>query len=155
MTRTRSLAALTLSLAACVGVGLFASLFRPGEWYQALARPSWTPPDWLFAPVWAVLYVAMAVAAWRVWRRGGLAGARTALALFALQLALNAAWSWVFFGLHRIGLGLADLVLLLLVLLATTVAFFRHDRVAGWLLVPYVAWASFATALNAAIWRLN
>ena len=82
-------------------------------------------------------------------------GARLALSLFALQLALNAAWSWIFFGLHRIGFGLADLLLLLVVLLATTAAFFRHDRVAGALLVPYVAWASFATALNAAFWTLN
>ena len=117
----RSLAGLVLALALCIGVGLFASLFRPGDWYQALAKPPWTPPDWLFAPVWAVLYVAMGVAAWRVWRARGFATARGALSLFAAQLALNAAWSWLFFGEHLLLAGLVDLLLLLAVLLAISI----------------------------------
>lgn len=125
------------------------------SWYPTLTKPAFTPPDAVFAPVWTFLYVAMAVAAWRVWRKAGFDGARTALTLFAVQLFLNGAWSFLFFGAHRIGLALGDIVLLLMAIAATTVAFWRIDRIAGLLFVPYLLWVGYATALNAAIWLAN
>ena len=130
-------------------------LVRPGAWYRAIAKPDWTPPDALFGPVWTVLYVLMAVAAWRVWRRGGFGAACGALTLYLAQLALNAAWSLVFFGLHRPGWAAAEIVILLAAILATIRAFALHDRIAATLLVPYAVWVGYAAALNVAIWRLN
>jgi len=136
-----------VALAAACG-----SLALPDAWYAALAKPSFNPPNAIFAPVWSVLYVLIAIAAWRVWR---VAGFGAAIVLWFVQLACNALWSPLFFGAHRIDLALADIVLLDALVVATTVLFFRRDRVAGWLLVPYLAWISFATVLTAAIWRLN
>jgi benzodiazapine receptor len=131
------------------------SRFGPGEWYLTLAKPSFTPPAWIFAPVWTLLYLLMGLAAWLVWQRSGLAGAKLALGLFVVQLVLNAAWSWLFFGEHRIGLALADLAALWLTLAATLLAFWVHRPLAAFLLVPYLAWVSFAALLNFAFWRLN
>ncbi|MCX7361073.1 MAG: tryptophan-rich sensory protein [Alphaproteobacteria bacterium] len=124
---------------------------RPAQ----LRKPSFNPPNWVFAPVWTALYIAMAVAAWRVWRARGLEGARSALVLFALQLALNLGWSILFFGLRQIGPAMIEILILLATLVATTLAFRRIDGIAALLLVPYVAWVSFATVLTAAVWRLN
>lgn len=137
-------------VAAAVG-----SQFMPGEWYAALAKPSWNPPSWVFGPVWTTLYVLMAVAAWLVWRRAGFAGARLALGCYLLQLVLNAAWSWLFFGRQSIDGALADIIVLWVLILATTLLFLRHSRVAAALFVPYLAWVSFATALNLALAQLN
>ena len=123
-------------------------------WYQSLAKPSWNPPQWLFAPVWTFLYVSMAAAAWRVHRSGGSA-ARPALVLFSIHLVLNAAWPAVFFGLGRFGAALFVLAALLAAVVALVPMFRRIDRLAGDLLVPYAAWLSFALVLNAAFWRLN
>lgn len=134
--------------------GYWTSLSQPG-WYDELAKPSWTPPSWLFGPVWTTLYLAMAVAAWLVWRHGGWAGQRRPLTLFLVQLALNTAWSGLFFGLRSPGLGMLEIVILWLAILLTLRAFFRVDRVAGWLFVPYLLWVTFAAALNFAVWRLN
>ena len=125
------------------------------SWYVRLAKPAWTPPGWIFGPVWSVLYLAMAVAAWLVWKQGGARAAQGPLALFTVQLAFNAAWSWLFFGLHSPGLALADIVLLWATIAATMVAFWRRSFAAGLLFVPYFAWVAFATLLNLAIWRLN
>lgn len=125
------------------------------NWYAGLAKPSWTPPGWVFGPVWSVLYLAMAIAAWLVWRQGGLRHARGPLALFAAQLLLNVAWSWLFFGLHSPGAALIDIGLLWVAIAATTIAFWRRSALAGILFVPYLAWVGFAAALNLAIWRLN
>jgi translocator protein len=122
-------------------------------WYPALAKPWFTPPDWLFAPVWSVLYAMMALAAWLVWRRAGWRSA--ALRLFFLQLALNLAWSVLFFGLQLIGAALVEILLLLALIAATTWAFWRVDRRAGLLLVPYLLWLGYASLLNGAIWLLN
>jgi translocator protein len=121
-------------------------------WYPALVKPSWNPPSWVFGPVWTLLYTMMAIAAWLAWRQAGWGGV---LALYSVQLALNAAWSPLFFGLHRIDLALVDIVLLWVAIAATMVAFWRVTPVAGWLFVPYLVWVSFAMVLNFTIWRLN
>jgi len=127
----------------------------PGEWYAALHKPTWNPPPSIFGPVWSALYTMMAVAAWLVWRRGGWRAQRGPLALYLGQLALNAAWSPLFFGLHRPGLALLDIILLLALLVATLLAFARVHRGAGLLFVPYLLWVSFATVLNFTLWQMN
>jgi tryptophan-rich sensory protein len=133
----------------------------PG-WYATLAKPSWNPPSWLFGPVWTVLYVAMGVAAWRVWRAGRTPlppaqgpVVRRALIAYGVQLALNASWTPVFFGLKRIDIALVIIVAMLLAIAETTRRFYRVDRRAALLLLPYLAWVAFATVLNARIWQLN
>lgn len=126
-----------------------------GTWYAGLAKPAFNPPNWGFGPVWTALYLMLAVAGWRVWRRRGAGGVRLALGALALQLALNLGWSFLFFGARLIGAALAEIALLLAAILATAVLFWRIDRVAGALFVPYAAWVAFATVLNAALWRLN
>lgn len=139
-----------------LGVGALASLFTTPQiptWYAGLNHPAIAPPNWVFAPVWTTLYIAMAVAAWRVWKVTGLYS--TEMAVFAAQLALNFAWSAIFFGLHRIGAALAEIAVLDLAILATAILFFRRDRLAGLLLLPYLAWTLFATALTHAFWTLN
>lgn len=129
--------------------------FRPGEWYERLEKPWWRPPNWLFAPAWAVLYLTIAISGWLVWREAGFAGAALPLAIYAVQLVLNAAWSAVFFGLKRIDLAFGELVLLWLSIVATIAAFATVHAGAAWLLVPYLAWVTFAGVLNYAIWRRN
>ncbi|MFP3940506.1 MAG: TspO/MBR family protein [Thermoanaerobaculia bacterium] len=152
----RSVLVLMLFLVVCFGVAAWAGQFTPGAWYAGLEKPPWNPPGWVFAPVWTVLYAMMAVAGWLVWRSPGLLTLRRlALGVFAVQLALNGAWSWLFFGLHRPGLALAEIVVLWLAIVATTLFFWRVRPLAGVLLLPYLAWVSFAVALNAALWRLN
>lgn len=133
----------------------FGAQFGPGPWYEALRKPAWNPPGWVFPPVWTVLYAMMAVAAWLVWRGARPGAARTPLALWTVQLLLNAAWSWLFFGRQRPDLAFADIVLLWLAIVATLAAFARVSRAAAALLAPYLAWVTFAAVLNAAIWRLN
>jgi tryptophan-rich sensory protein len=142
-------------IAACVAVASTGALFRPGEWYETLSKPWWRPPNWLFAPAWTVLYVMIAVSGWLVWREAGLAGAALPLGLYAAQLALNAAWSWLFFGLRRMDLALADVALLWLSILGMIFLFRPISATAAWLLLPYLAWVSFAAALNLAMVRLN
>lgn len=150
--------ALIVCLAACfAAAGLGAAFTGPAvrTWYQEIRKPGFTPPDWLFGPVWTALYAMMAVAAWLVWRKAG-APARTAgLALFGVQLALNAAWSPIFFGLRSFGGAFVDIVALWLAIAASVVAFWRTSVASGVLLLPYLAWVSFAAVLNLAIWRLN
>ncbi len=137
-------------------IGSFATATSVDDWYLALRKPSWNPPGAVFGPVWTFLYVAMAVAAWRVWRgRVGTPAARATLGLYGVQLALNALWSVLFFGLRRPDLALLDIVALLAVLAVLLVRFGRADRLAGVLWAPYVAWVSFATVLNATIAWLN
>jgi len=138
--------------------GVIGSLFTAHSvttWYVALAKPSWTPPSWLFGPVWTVLYLLMGLAAWLVWRKGGFAAATAPLALFLVQLALNATWSVLFFGLRRPGLAFGEIVLLWCFILATTIAFWSRRAAAAYLMLPYLGWVSFALALNLSIWRLN
>jgi benzodiazapine receptor len=129
--------------------------FPPDAWYGNLEKPSWNPPNWLFGPVWSVLYLLMGISAWLVWKKDGFTGAGGALTLFLVQLGLNALWTPVFFGMQRPDLALFVIVALLIMIAATRKAFRRHDRLAAWLLVPYLLWVGFATALNAALWRMN
>lgn len=149
---------LALFLIICLGTaGLGAALtnLSVGDWYASLQKPAWTPPNWVFGPVWTALYVAMAIAAWLVWRRKGLAGASLPLLIFGAQLVLNAAWSALFFGIRNPGIAFGDIVLLWLAIVATIVAFGQVSALAAALLVPYLAWVSFAAILNWFIWRLN
>lgn len=139
---------------AAAGLGAIASV-QAAMFYQQLAQPSWAPPSSIFGPVWSVLYALMGIAAWLVWRQGGWRRQRGVLVLFVIQLAVNAAWSWLFFGWHRGALAFADIVLLWLLIVATLFAFWRVRAVAGALLVPYLCWVSFAMALNFAVWRMN
>jgi len=152
---TRATVGLVLWLFLCLAVGWLGSQFRPGEWYIFLAKPSWTPPSGVFAPVWTLLYVMMGVAAWLVWKRWGFDGASGPLGLFFLQLALNALWSYLFFGRRDLGGAAVEVVILWLLILATAVAFWRKRPIAGALLLPYLCWVGFASALNYQIWRLN
>lgn len=145
--------ALAISVLLVAAVAAFGSQFAPGPWYEALAKPAWTPPNWLFGPAWTLLYALMALAAWKVWivaRRIDLA-----LLVYGAQLLVNALWSYLFFGRQRIDLALLDIVVLWLLIVVTLVLFWRRDRLAGWLLVPYLAWVGYAAALNFALWRLN
>ena len=142
----------------CLAVGwIGAASTESGQsaWFQSLWKPSWNPPNWLFAPVWTVLYVLMGIAVWLVSRRPSNAAKTRALALFLLQLAANFAWTFIFFGARRIGLALLDIAVLWILIVATLIAFGGVDRRAGWLLVPYLGWVTFATALNLSIWRGN
>lgn len=145
-------------VALCLAVGGLGAVITTPEingWYRSIAKPTWNPPDWVFGPVWTTLYVLMAIAAWLVWKPLGMKEGATPLTLFAIQLALNFAWSWIFFGLHQPGWAFAEIVILWLTILATIVAFFCRSRTAGWLLIPYLAWVTFAGVLNFTIWRLN
>jgi tryptophan-rich sensory protein len=142
-------------LAASFAAGWIGSRWMPGEWYAALAKPAWNPPNWIFGPVWTMLYVLMAVSAWLVWRQAGFGGAGGALSLFVVQLALNGVWSYLFFGLHRIDWALVDSAVMWGAILAVTVLFWGVNRTAGLILLPYLAWVSFATCLNFALWSLN
>jgi len=122
------------------------------DWYGSLRKPAFTPPSWLFGPVWTLLYPLVAVAGWLVWREGRAPGATL---IYLLQLALNGAWPWLFFGMRRPDLGLVGILALDVSIAATIVAFLSRRRTAALLLVPYLGWVAFATALNLAIWRLN
>lgn len=149
-----ALAGWVLLTAAAGGLGAVASA-NAREFYTALDRPAWAPPAAVFGPVWSLLYMAMAVAAWLVWRERGFARARGALGLFLLQLAANALWSWLFFAWHLGSAAFADILVLLALIVATLAAFARIRRAAAWLLVPYLAWVCFATALNWSVWQRN
>jgi translocator protein len=139
---------------AAAAIGAFASA-NAAAFYGQLVRPGWAPPAWLFAPVWTLLYILMGVAAWLVWREHGFRKGRTALALFILQLLANALWTWLFFAWNRGGLAFAEILLLWCLIVATVVAFRRLNALAAALLLPYLAWVTFATALTFATWRLN
>ena len=142
-------------IAACFLAAMTGTFFRPGEWYERLKKPSWRPPNRLFAPAWTILYVMIAISGWLVWREAGFAGAALPLAMYALQLVLNAAWTPLFFGLHRLDLGFVDIVLVWLSIVATIVLFLPIHVGGALVLLPYLAWVTFATALNFAVWRLN
>ena len=131
------------------------ALFKPGAWYESLAKPWWRPPNWLFPPAWAVLFATIAIAGWMVWGVAGLTGAAVPFLIYAVQLVLNFCWSALFFGLRRPDLAFAEVLLLWASILATIVAFHGVDPAAAWLLVPYLCWVTFAAVLNFAMMRLN
>lgn len=141
-----------LFLGACCAAAATGSIFPPGPWYRDLAKPSWTPPDWLFPVAWTVLYLASAVAATRV---SVLSGNGYGMGFWALQIALNTLWTPVFFGLERIRAGALVLAFLWVAVAGSMVTFFTMDALAGWLMVPYLVWVTIAGALNLSVWRLN
>lgn len=150
-----ALAGFVLVTFAAAGVGSAATFSSVATWYPTLVKPAWTPPSWLFGPVWTLLYLAMAVAGWRCWRMASGSVATGVLRIYGVQLLLNALWSVLFFGLRRPDWALAEIALFWVVLVVALGRFWRLDRTAGLLWLAYVAWVSFAAALNAAIWNLN
>ena len=132
-------------------IGTMTTIKATHSWYAQIQKPAWTPPDWVFGPVWTTLFVMMAVAAWLVWRQGGFAAQKLPLTLFIVQLALNASWTPVFFGLRAFGAAFGLIALLWVAILATTILFFRVSGTAGALMIPYLAWVSYASTLNYAI----
>lgn len=158
MTGRKQWIGLIIFIAICLGAGGLGAIATTPEidgWYKTIEKPTWNPPAYVFGPVWTTLFVMMAVAGWRVWKPAGFKAARMPLTLFAVQLVLNVAWSWVFFHFHQPGWAFAEIVVLWLAIVATTIAFFKTSKTAGWLMVPYLMWVSFASVLNFAIWRLN
>lgn len=152
MESTVSLAVFVFACAAAATPGI---VFRPGDWYRALAKPSWRPPDWLFGPVWFVLYLCIAVSGWLVWRVEDGHGAELALTVYAVHLVLNGLWSVVFFRLRRPDLAFVEIVCLWVSILATIAVFHPVNETASYILVPYLLWVTFAMVLNFRIWRLN
>lgn len=155
--KNKQILGLVAWLAVCfiaAAIGAAASV-RAGSFYMQLMRPEWAPPPGWFGPVWTILYALMGCAAWLVWRVGEFRAARTALTLFLVQLAVNAVWSWLFFGWHLGALAFTDIILLLVLIVATLIAFWRIRPLAGALLVPYLLWVSFAATLNYSVWQLN
>ena len=140
---------------AAAGLGGLFTKEAVSDWYRDLAKPWGTPPDWVFAPVWTALYILMAAAAWLVWRKGGFSAHRLALGLFLVQLALNAAWSPIFFGLGAFGWAFVEICVLWAAILATMIVFTRASALAGCMMLPYILWVTWAARLNFWIWRLN
>lgn len=154
----RSTAALVFWLSLCLGVSWAGSLLtRPAipGWYAGLAKPGWTPPDWVFAPVWISLYILMAVAAWLVWEQRRTSPVALPLVVFLLQLTLNIVWSALFFHFRLPGVAMLEIIVLWFIILFTLILFWRVKPLAGWLLAPYLLWVAYAAALNITIWRLN
>ncbi|BBY74139.1 putative TspO/MBR-related protein precursor [Mycolicibacterium parafortuitum] len=155
-TRPKPWLALAISvLAVLLASGLGGLASNSAQGYAQLRQPGFAPPSWVFGPTWTLLYALMAIAAWLVWRTGPAPETRRALVLYGVQLALNAAWTPLFFGLGWRGIAFVELAVLLVVLIVTVVAFWRRSAVAGALLLPYVAWSTFALCLNFAVWQLN
>ncbi|MCG6113936.1 MAG: tryptophan-rich sensory protein [Mesorhizobium sp.] len=136
----------------CVATAMTGILFKPGDWYKALDKPSWTPPDWLFGPVWSALYLMIAVAGWLVWTTLGMSGL---LVLWGVNLVLNAMWSWLFFGVRRMDLAFVDVVMMWLAIAAFIVLASATVPLAALLFVPYLIWVTIASALNLSVWRRN
>lgn len=154
--RYRDFLGLAAFLAICLGVmaiGGAVTATTVDTWYRTLAQPDFAPPDWVFGPVWAALYIMIAIAGWLVWRRAGVRG--PAQSLFAVQLALNLAWSVLFFGMTWIGVALVEILILGIAIAATTRTFWSINRTAAMLFLPYLLWVGYAAALNGAIWVMN
>jgi len=155
----KNIVKLVVSLVACQCAGLIGSIFTTPAiptWYATLEKPSFSPPNWLFAPAWVTLYLLMGVAAFLIWRRGlGQKGVRAALIVFLVQLVLNALWSVVFFGLQLPLWGMVVILALWVAILLTILRFFKLSTAAGSLMLPYILWVSFAAVLNIALFMLN
>ena len=149
---------LIISIVLCVSLGSVGGLVTVNEippWYATLNKPSFNPPNWLFGPVWTTLYVLMGISVYLIWKQPVSTERNKALQLFILQFILNFCWSFIFFGLHATGWALMEMIALWILILLSILHFAKHSKTAAWLLVPYIAWVSFALLLNAAIWRLN
>ena len=158
MKSTNRIIGLILSISICLGAGGLGAIATTPEidgWYKTLLKPSWNPPAAVFGPVWTTLFIMMGVAVWLVWKKPGFRTAKLAMAMFAFQLALNVAWSWIFFRLHEPGWAFVEIVTLWLSIAATAALFLKHRKLAGLLMLPYLAWVSFASVLNFTLWRLN
>lgn len=154
-----SLAGLVFWIGICYLAAWTGALVSPGmapsDWYDALSKPAWNPPGWVFGPVWTALYTMMGVAAWSIWDRFGIKAARAALAAFIVQLLLNGLWSRIFFYMQEPGWAFFQIILLMAAIVITTILFFKRKTIAGWLMVPYVLWAAYAATINGAIWIMN
>lgn len=139
----------------CSLVGIFGSQFEPGTWYELLQKPGWTPPDWVFPVVWPILYIMMSISAWLMWKIKEVTISSSEFTWFFVQLLLNAIWPWIFFGRQLISTALAEILLLWISIVFTILLFWNRNRLAGLLLIPYLLWISYASALNFAIWQLN
>ncbi|MCX7598466.1 MAG: tryptophan-rich sensory protein [Armatimonadetes bacterium] len=158
MTTVQKLLALVVCVGACfaaAALGGYATSTSVQDWYPTLKKPAWNPPNSVFGPVWTVLYLAMGIAAWIVWTKAGFSAARMPLALFAVQLLLNMAWSFFFFAFRNPGAAFVELCVLWVAISATLAAFWRVSILAAGLLVPYLAWVTFAGVLNFTVWQLN
>lgn len=149
---------LIIAILICLGAGGFGAMATTPEidgWYKTITKPSWNPPAFIFGPVWTTLYILMGISVWLVWRRNDFKVTKIPLALFAIQLILNIAWSWIFFSWHQLGWAFVDIIALWIAILATILSFLKVSKQAGYLLLPYFAWVSFASVLNFTIWQLN
>ena len=156
--KTQLAAGLVVSVVICLsaaGIGGWMTAASVDSWYAEINKPSWNPPNWIFAPVWTTLYVMMAIAAWWVWKQSKLEHAKAAFGWFFAQLLLNVLWSGLFFGLRQPGWAFAEIIVLWIAIAATIVTFWRHSRFAAGLLVPYLMWVTFASVLNYSIWSMN
>lgn len=154
----RKVGSLIIFLALCLivsSLGGWITQTSVNDWYQNLAKPPLSPPDWVFAPTWITLYVIMAVSAWRIWLRSAGSIRQLAILVFAIKLALNLAWSFIFFGAKSPGFAAIEIVALWMAIFATLLTFWRIDRAAGWLMCPYLLWVSFAIYLNVSIFFMN
>jgi translocator protein len=150
-----SILSLAVWLGLCFATAAVGRRAGPDSWYRGMNKPTWNPPDWVFAPVWTTLFILMAVAAALVWARRGQSGAGIAITAFLLTLILNALWSWLFFGFHRPDLAFFEVIPFWFAILLTTVLFWRISPLAGKLMVPYLLWVGFASYLNFILWRMN
>lgn len=155
MKKSKQIIGLLVWIVVCSLAGIFGAQFEPGTWYAMLQKPAWTPPNWVFPVVWPILYIMMGIAAWLMWKMKDISLSSTEFTWFFVQLILNALWSWIFFGMNLIATGLAEILLLWIAILFTIFLFWSRNRIAGLLLVPYLLWVSYASALNFAIWQLN
>ena len=150
---------LSISIAIPLAIGAMGSYFTVreiGGWYQLINKPTWNPPNWIFGPVWTSLYILMGIALYLVWKSKNNMGIKTiAVSFFIIQLGLNFFWSVIFFNLHQIGFAFAEIILLWLFILLTIFSFAGINKIAPWLLVPYISWVSFAMILNYSVWQLN
>lgn len=155
MNKKWSIAGLLFWIILSMSAGLFGSQFEPGAWYNAIEKPSFTPPDIVFPIVWPILYVMMGTAAWQIWKKAGWKHSKNLLILFVIHLILNGLWSYLFFGLHVIGTAFIEILLLLLLVVYLAYQFWSENKVAGGLLIPYLCWIAFASVLNGTIVWLN
>lgn len=149
---------LAVAILVCFGtaaIGAAVTTPKIPFWYAELAKPDWAPPNWIFGPVWTLLYLLMAIAVWQIWRVVRSDGAKFPLVLFAVQLTLNSLWSVLFFGLASPGAAAIEIIVLWVAILATVIVFWRRSPWAGGLMLPYLVWVGFAMFLNFSIWRLN